>query len=50
VLKSWPLAITAYNHGIAGVRRAVRETGTDDLGEIAKRYETDRPIRRLLDI
>ena len=42
VLKSWPLAITAYNHGIAGVRRAVRETGTDDLGEIAQRYETDR--------
>lgn len=42
VLKSWPLAITAYNHGISGVRRAVRETGTDDLGEIAKSYETDR--------
>jgi membrane-bound lytic murein transglycosylase D len=42
VLKSWPLAITAYNHGIAGVRRAVRVTGTHDLGEIAKRYETDR--------
>jgi membrane-bound lytic murein transglycosylase D len=42
VLKSWPLAITAYNHGLAGVRGAVRETGTDDLGEIAKRYETDR--------
>jgi membrane-bound lytic murein transglycosylase D len=42
VLNTWPLAITAYNHGIAGVRRAVRETGTDDLGEIAKRYETER--------
>ena len=41
VLKSWPLAITAYNHGLSGVRRAVRETGTEDLGEIAKRYETD---------
>lgn len=42
VLKSWPLAITAYNHGLSGVRRAVRETGTEDLGEIAKRYETER--------
>lgn len=42
VLKSWPLAITAYNHGLSGVRRAVRETGTDDLGEIAKNYETER--------
>ncbi len=42
VLKSWPLAITAYNHGLSGVRRAVRETGTEDLGEIAERYETER--------
>jgi membrane-bound lytic murein transglycosylase D len=42
VLKSWPLAITAYNHGLSGVRRAVRETGTDDLGEIAMTYETGR--------
>jgi len=42
VLKSWPLAITAYNHGLSGVRRAVRETSTDDLGEIARTYETDR--------
>ena len=31
ILKSWPLAITAYNHGVAGVRRAVRKTGTDDI-------------------
>ncbi|MEN8176116.1 MAG: transglycosylase SLT domain-containing protein [Pseudomonadota bacterium] len=42
VLKSWPLAITAYNHGLSGVRRAVRESGTDDLGEIVKVYEGDR--------
>ena len=42
VLKNWPLAITAYNHGISGVRRAVRETGTDDLGEIVKSYNGDR--------
>lgn len=42
VLKSWPLAITAYNHGLSGVRRAVRETGTDDLGEIVQTYESPR--------
>lgn len=42
VLKSWPLAITAYNHGLSGVRRAVRETGTDDLGEIVRTYEGPR--------
>lgn len=27
-LESWPLAITAYNHGIAGMRRAKRRHGT----------------------
>jgi membrane-bound lytic murein transglycosylase D len=37
-LGSWPLAITAYNHGRAGVRRAVRETGSSDIGVIVKRY------------
>ena len=31
-LKSWPLAITAYNHGAAGMRRAKRKLGTDDIG------------------
>lgn len=40
VLKSWPLAITAYNHGLSGVRRAVRETGTDDLDEIVRSYQS----------
>jgi len=42
VLKSWPLAITAYNHGLSGVRRAVRETGTDDIGEIVRQYRGSR--------
>jgi membrane-bound lytic murein transglycosylase D len=28
-LGSWPLAITAYNHGIQGMRRARAEVGTD---------------------
>ena len=38
VLKSWPLAITAYNHGLAGIRRAVRKSGTADIGKIIQRY------------
>jgi membrane-bound lytic murein transglycosylase D len=38
ILKSWPLAITAYNHGVAGMRRAVRETGTDDIEVILRNY------------
>ncbi len=37
-LGSWPLAITAYNHGRAGVWRAVTETGTSDIGTIVTRY------------
>jgi membrane-bound lytic murein transglycosylase D len=38
VLESWPLALTAYNHGLSGMRRAVRVTGTKDIGEIVERY------------
>lgn len=38
VLKTWPLAITAYNHGRAGMLRAVAATGTRDIGLIIERY------------
>jgi membrane-bound lytic murein transglycosylase D len=37
-LGSWPLAITAYNHGVGGMRRAVREMGTTDIEAIVRRY------------
>lgn len=40
VLKSWPLALTAYNHGLAGMRRAKRKTGTDDIGVIVEKYKS----------
>ncbi len=39
VTNSWPLALTAYNHGLAGVRRAVDAVGTKDFGEIVERYD-----------
>lgn len=39
-LGSWPLALTAYNHGLSGMLRAVRETGETDLGEIVQRYSS----------
>ncbi len=39
-LKTWPLAITAYNHGRAGMQRAVRRLGTRDMGEISTRYRS----------
>jgi len=38
-LGTWPLAITAYNHGQAGMARAVRTVGTSDIVEISKRYD-----------
>ncbi len=39
-LRSWPLAITAYNHGAAGMRRAVRKLGTRDMARIVERYKS----------
>ncbi len=38
-LGNWPLALTSYNHGVAGIARAVSETGSTDLGEIIERYD-----------
>ena len=37
-LGSWPLAITAYNHGLQGMKRAKARLRTSDMGEIATRY------------
>lgn len=37
-LGTWPLALTAYNHGAGGLVRAVRDTGTSDISEIVRRY------------
>ena len=39
VLQHWPLAITAYNHGVGGMRRAVNQLGTTDIGVIAEKYK-----------
>lgn len=39
ILESWPLAITAYNHGVAGMRRAVRNLGTEDIAAINREYK-----------
>jgi membrane-bound lytic murein transglycosylase D len=40
ILGTWPLAITAYNHGLAGMLRAVRTVGTKNIGAIVLRYRT----------
>lgn len=34
MLKSWPLAVTAYNHGPHGVKRLTDKMGTTDLAEL----------------
>lgn len=38
-LQSWPLAITAYNHGTESMKRAVELFGTKDLGVIIEKYK-----------
>lgn len=38
-LGAWPLAITAYNHGQGGMRRAVEALGTRDIATIVQRYD-----------
>jgi membrane-bound lytic murein transglycosylase D len=38
--RAWPLAITAYNHGAGGMKRAVKQLGTRDIGVIVDRYES----------
>src|SRR3990167_4080704 len=39
IFGKWPLAITAYNHGREGIRRAIAEVGSRDLMEIIWRYQ-----------
>ncbi|MCB0405135.1 MAG: lytic transglycosylase domain-containing protein [Bdellovibrionales bacterium] len=41
VLGSWPLAVTAYNHGRAGMATAVQELGTKDLAAIIEGFKSD---------
>jgi membrane-bound lytic murein transglycosylase D len=35
---SWPLAITAYNHGVGGIRRAMGKVGSKDIVQLINRY------------
>src|SRR3954447_4604186 len=40
VTRAWPLAITAYNPGASGMRRAIEQVGTDDIGVIVRKYQS----------
>ncbi len=37
---SWPLALTAYNHGLSGMLRAKRRHGTENLEAIIRDYRS----------
>lgn len=37
---SWPLAITAYNHGERGILRAIDQVGSSDLMQIIRHYKS----------
>ncbi len=39
-LGAWPLAITAYNHGVNGMKRAVESTGSRDIEIVVKNYSS----------
>lgn len=41
-LGTWPLALTAYNHGANGIARAVRDVGSNDIGRIIDEYKGPR--------
>lgn len=40
IVGSWPLAITAYNHGPLGMKRAIEQLGTDDFAVIHDNYKS----------
>lgn len=40
--KSWPLAITAYNHGPTGLKKAIKRLNTTDIVKIIKDFESRR--------
>jgi membrane-bound lytic murein transglycosylase D len=40
VVETWPLALTAYNHGLAGMRRAADVLRTTDIAAIIAKYQS----------
>ncbi len=39
-LRSWPLAVTAYNQGAGSMKRAIRSLGTREIETIVERYRS----------
>lgn len=42
MLGSWPLALTAYNHGRGGVARGLEQTGGKELPDLIRGYDNKR--------
>ncbi len=42
ILGTWPLAITAYNHGPGGLKNASKKLKTKDISKIIAEYDTTR--------
>jgi membrane-bound lytic murein transglycosylase D len=38
--RSWPLAITAWNHGPTGLKKAIKKLGTKDIVKIIKHFQS----------
>lgn len=39
LLGAWPLAITGYNHGVGGIRTAMRATGSSNIDTLIQKYD-----------
>ena len=42
VTQSWPMAITAYNFGLQGIKNAAKAVQTEDIGVIVEQYDGPR--------
>ncbi|GBC63890.1 lytic transglycosylase [Desulfonema ishimotonii] len=42
VLRSWPLAITAYNHGLQGMVTATRQVKSENIVRVIEKYDGSR--------
>ena len=42
ILGTWPLALTAYNHGPQSIKRAIKRVGTKRIDKIVERYQGRR--------
>ncbi|HWH77029.1 MAG TPA: lytic transglycosylase domain-containing protein, partial [Candidatus Binatus sp.] len=40
ILRNWPLAITAYNHGTDGIFRGIKAVESDNLVDLIRRYQS----------